>query len=65
MSDFKIAVVMPAFNSEKYISKAIDSVISQSLDFEKHIQIIVVDDKSLDNTAGIVRKYIEKYPSNI
>lgn len=65
MSDFKIAVVMPAFNSEKYISKAIDSVISQSLDFEKHIQIIVVDDKSLDNTAGIVKNYIEKYPSNI
>ena len=62
---FKIAVVMPAFNTAEFISKALDSVIYQSLDFKKNIQIIVVNDASTDNTAEIVEKYRSKYPKNI
>ncbi|WP_405268168.1 CDP-glycerol glycerophosphotransferase family protein [Methanobrevibacter sp.] len=62
---FKIAVVMPAYNSEKYISKALDSIINQSLDFKKNIQIIIVNDASFDNTAQIAERYQRKYPKNI
>ncbi len=56
-----ISVVMPAYNVEKYISKAIDSVIAQSYtDWE----LIIVDDCSTDNTVSIIESYVEKY-SNI
>ena len=61
---FKMAVVMPAYNTGKYISKALDSIINQSLDF-KNIQVIIVNDASCDNTAQIAEKYQRKYPKNI
>ena len=38
---FKFAVVMPAYNTGDYISKALDSLISQSMDFKKNIQVII------------------------
>lgn len=51
-----ITVVCAAFNAEKSISKMIESVIHQSLDFEK-IELIIVDDGSTDNTASIIRNF--------
>jgi len=49
-----ITAVIPAYNSEKYIARAIDSVLAQT---QKPDEIIVVDDGSTDNTTQIVRKY--------
>ena len=41
----KVSIIMPAYNSEKYISEAVDSVINQSLsDWE----LIIIDDGSTD-----------------
>lgn len=49
-----ISVVIPLYNSEKYISRSICSVIQQTCqDFE----IIVVDDGSTDHGANIVRQF--------
>lgn len=50
----QISVVMPAYNAEKYISKAIDSVIEQSY---KNWELVIVDDCSTDNTAEKVKRY--------
>lgn len=48
----KISIVMPAYNAEKDIREAIDSIICQSFeDFE----CIIVDDGSTDNTRNIIR----------
>ncbi len=55
---------MPAYNTGKYISKALDSIINQSLDF-KNIQIIIVNDASSDNTREVAEKYQRRYPNNI
>ena len=62
---FKFAVVMPAYNTGDYISKALDSLINQSLDFKKNIQVIIVNDASLDNTREIADAYQRKFPKNI
>jgi glycosyltransferase involved in cell wall biosynthesis len=61
--DFKISVIIPTFNREKYIETAIDSIINQTIGFE-NIELIIVDDASTDNTQSIIESYAKKY-SNI
>ena len=52
----KITVLVPAYNAEKYIVKAIDSVLSQSFaDFE----LLVINDGSTDQTENILRLYTD------
>jgi glycosyltransferase involved in cell wall biosynthesis len=54
MSNPIVSVLMTAYNSEKYIGEAIESVLASTLrDFE----LIVVDDGSADKTVEIVKKY--------
>ncbi len=53
----KISVVVPVYNREKTIGRAIDSVLSQTRPPEK---IIVVDDCSTDGTGDILKSYGER-----
>lgn len=50
----KVSIVIPIFNSEKYMNKCIDSILDQSL---KDIEIILVNDGSTDNSAIIADSY--------
>lgn len=59
---YKISVIIPVYNAEKYIKKCLDSVINQTLGIE-NIEVILVNDCSLDNTMEIISDYAEKYPS--
>lgn len=53
----KVSVIVPVYNSEKYIAQAVDSVLCQTFhDFE----LIVVDDGSTDRTAEILKRYGER-----
>ena len=55
-----LSVSVAAYNSEKYIRKCLDSfVVSEILD---DIEIIVVNDGSVDRTAEIVKEYADRYP---
>ncbi|OEC94443.1 MULTISPECIES: glycosyltransferase family 2 protein [Methanobrevibacter] len=50
----KVSVILTAFNEEKYIGKAIDSILKQTLtDFE----LIIVNDGSTDNTLNIINSF--------
>lgn len=53
----EISIIMPTFNSENTISRAIECVISQ-LNNEK--ELIIVDDGSTDRTKEIIKSYKEK-----
>lgn len=57
-----ITVVIPTYNNEDTIEKAINSVISQTFPYWK---IIVVNDCSTDCTLEKVNKYIKEYPEKI
>ena len=63
--EFKFSIIITSFNVEKYIKKAIESVISQNIGFEENVQLIIVDDGSTDNSLDIINEYAEKYPNNI
>ncbi|MCR5671764.1 MAG: glycosyltransferase [Butyrivibrio sp.] len=59
-----IDVVIPCYNVEKYISRCLDSILAQTIGFDR-IKIIAVNDASTDNTLDILKEYEEKYPDNI
>ncbi len=62
---FIISVIMPLYNIEDYLRESINSIIQQSIGFEKNIQIIMVNDGSTDDTKSICLEYRKKYPENI
>lgn len=49
-----VSVIIPSYNHENYLPRAIDSVINQSY---PHFEIIVVDDGSTDNTKNVCLRY--------
>lgn len=52
-----ISVIMPVFNSEKYVAEAIESILNQTFnDFE----FIIIDDGSTDNSLKIIKEYSQK-----
>ncbi|ULO03512.1 glycosyltransferase [Campylobacter sp. RM12651] len=53
----KVSVIIPVYNTEKYLRECLDSVINQSL---KEIEIICVDDGSTDNSLEILKEYAAK-----
>jgi len=58
----KVDVIIPAYNAEKYLADALDSVLAQS--FEDW-RIVLVDDGSTDATAAVVAPYIERLGSRL
>lgn len=54
MNDPVVSVIMPAYNCEKYISKAIESVLAQNVPLE----LLVINDCSVDGTEDVVKRYL-------
>lgn len=49
-----VTIIVPAYNTEKYIGKCLDSILHQSY---QEIEVIMIDDGSEDQTGNICRKY--------
>ncbi|MCR5701869.1 MAG: glycosyltransferase [Lachnospiraceae bacterium] len=64
MDNISVSVIIPVYNCERYIGKAIESVLAQKVDLE----CIIVDDNSTDKTSSIVKSYMDdariKYVKN-
>jgi len=52
-----VSILIPVYNREKLVKEAIESAINQTY---KNIEIIVVDNKSTDNTWEILKEYTSK-----
>lgn len=62
---FTFTVVIPVYKVEAYLAETLDSVIAQSIGFEEHIQVILVNDGSPDRSDKICLDYQMKFPDNI
>jgi glycosyltransferase involved in cell wall biosynthesis len=58
----KFSIITAAYNSEKTISRAIESVVNQDY---PNLEYIIIDGASTDKTIDIIKKYKEKYPEKI
>ena len=58
----KVSVIVPVYNSEKYIEKCLNSIIEQTY---KDFELIVINDGSKDNSLEILEKYKNDFPKVI
>ena len=58
-----LSIKMLAYNHEKYIVQAIESILTQKTEYS--FELIIGEDCSTDNTRSIIKKYEEEYPDII
>lgn len=55
----RVSVIVPAYNTEKYLRRCLDSLVNQTLE---GVEIVIIDDGSKDSSPMIIQEYVEKYP---
>lgn len=58
----KLTVIIPSYNTSKFLEECVDSVFSQTY---KNIEVILVDNESTDETSIVLERLKEKYPNLI
>ena len=56
INEVLVSIIIPCYNVEKYVERALQSIESQDYD---NIEVICIDDGSMDNTLSILREYAE------
>ena len=56
ISQYKISIIIPVYNGEKYLKNALDSVLNQTIGFE-NLEVIIVNDCSRDNSKEIIEEF--------
>ena len=55
----KLSIIIPVYNTEKYLAACLDSVVGQSWD---NLEVLIVDDCTPDHAMEIAEDYAERYP---
>lgn len=59
MPNPKVSVIVPVYNTEKYLRRCLTSLVEQTL---QDIQIVIINDGSKDSSPAIIEEYVSKYP---
>lgn len=62
MTSCKVSIIVPVYNTSKYLEACMESLVNQTLD---EIEIIAVNDGSTDNSLEILKSYQKKYPRRV
>lgn len=54
----KVSIIIPVYNSSKYLKKCLDSVFNQTY---KNIEVVIINDGSTDDSEKIIKDYMKKY----
>lgn len=57
---YKISIIIPIYNSEKYLRHLLETIVNQTMNL-KDIQVVMVDDLSKDSSREIMKEYSDKY----
>ena len=58
----EVTVIVPVYNSEKYIAKCIESILNQTF---RNFELLIINDGSKDNSQKIIEEYQKKDPERI
>lgn len=58
MKKLNLSIIIPVYNTEKYLRECIDSILSQGMN---SYEIIIINDGSTDGSEEIINEYVEKY----
>lgn len=61
MNEYKVSVIIPIYNCEKFLEECINSLKEQTIGFYDNIEVIIVNDGSTDNTERILKEISRKY----
>ena len=59
---YKVSVVIPCYNGDRYLKRAVNSLLNQTL---KELEIIIVNDGSKDSSLAIAQEFENKYDNVI
>lgn len=57
---YKISIIIPVYNVEKYLRQCLQSVSEQTF---KDFEAIIIDNNSPDNSAAIIQEFVDKHPN--
>lgn len=62
MSQYKVSIIMPVYNAEKYLRDSLNSIANQSMGVD-NLEVIIVNDASTDSSKEIIDEFSDKYPT--
>lgn len=62
MKAFKVSIILPVYNVEKYLPACLESLVNQTLD---EVEIVAVNDGSTDGSLAILEQWQERYPGKL
>ena len=59
MKPFKVSIIVPVYNVEKYLSACLESLAAQTLE---EVEIVAVNDGSTDGSLAVLKQFKDRYP---